>query len=104
VILVDSPDVVLAGHVHRELTGGTTRLPTRALTQAGGGPWATDPTDSDGLKALERVFEVEIAIGERPGDARIGTRALVKFRLDDEPLGWQLVRRARQLFLARLEL
>jgi putative peptide zinc metalloprotease protein len=102
--LVDAPGEAIAAELLRGAAGGESRLPARALSHAGGGPWATDPSDDDGLRTLERVFAVEIALAQRPPAARIGTRALVKFELAPEALGLQAWRRLRQLFLTRLEL
>jgi hypothetical protein len=32
-----------------------------------------------------------------------GTRVFVRFRHDPEPLGWQVIRRVRQLMLAQFD-
>jgi putative peptide zinc metalloprotease protein len=83
----------------RQVPGGTRQLPARALGSAGGGAFAVDPSDSQGLRTLERVFEIEVNI---PQDARtgyLGQRIFVKFDLGYEPFGFQIYRALNQLFL-----
>jgi len=85
--------------VIREVPGGLKSLPTPALGTLGGGSIAIDPRDNKGLTALDRYFEYEVAL---PGDqARpfIGQRVRVRFDLGFEPVGFQIYRSFRQLFL-----
>ena len=85
--------------VIREVPGGLKSLPTPALGTLGGGSIAIDPRDSKGLTALDRYFEYEVTL---PGeDARpfIGQRVRVRFDLGSEPIGFQIFRSFRQLFL-----
>lgn len=104
IAIVDRPGEVLRAQLLRHVSGGDSKLPSRALSLDGGGPWATDPSDADGLTTLQRVFEIDLALAERPALTRLGTKAWIKFVLSPEPLGWQCWRRLRQLFLARLSL
>jgi putative peptide zinc metalloprotease protein len=83
-----------AAEVLREVPGGTLRLPTPALGAMGGGPFAVDPRDGQGQTTLERVFEFAAA---RTG--YLGQRVFVKFDLGYEPIGFQIYRSLRQLFI-----
>ncbi len=103
--------VKLAGHLDtalpatlvREVPGGRDELPSRALATSGGGPFATLPSDPDGLRTLTRVFQVDIALPPDAPAGSYGARAHVRFEHNWEPLGTQLWRRLRQLLLSRLE-
>jgi putative peptide zinc metalloprotease protein len=83
----------------REVPGGTTMLPTAALGTAGGGRIAVDPRKPDGRTTLERVFEVEIGLPEGVETAFLGRRMYVRFDHGYKPVGLQLYRALRQLFL-----
>jgi putative peptide zinc metalloprotease protein len=73
-------------------------LPSAALADQGGGSYASDPAEKDGVHTLQPVFLVDLNL---PGHAlqRIGGRAWVRFDHGMEPLALQAYRRAAQLFL-----
>jgi putative peptide zinc metalloprotease protein len=48
--------------IRREVPGGSQQLPTAALGSGGGGPFAVDPRDRQGVTALERVFQLELVL------------------------------------------
>ncbi len=100
--LADRPGQTLHATAVREVPGGSERLPTKALALAGGGPFATDPRDSSELKTLARTFQFDLELEENVTDLTFGTRAYVRFEHPWSPLGVQLWRRVRQLFLSRL--
>ncbi len=85
--------------IQREVPGGTNLLPTAALGLSGGGTFAVDPLDSQGRRTLERVFEIEVALPEGAPVRYLGSRMYVRFDHGYEPLGIQLYRSLRQLFL-----
>ena len=87
--------------VRRELPGGSQQLPTAALGSGGGGPFAVDPRDRQGVTALERVFQVELALPEELRSPYLGARVFVRFDHVPEPLGSQWYRGVRRLFLTR---
>lgn len=87
----------------REVPGGSDRLPSRALSQGGGGRHAVDPSDSEGTRTLNRVFQFEVALPPEVGDLRLGTRVHARFEHAPEPLAFQVARRVRQLFLSRFD-
>ncbi|MEP6790445.1 MAG: biotin/lipoyl-binding protein, partial [Ramlibacter sp.] len=96
--LADLPARPLVASLEREMPGATRALPSAALGERRGGPFAVDPADKEGLRTLAPVFLMDVAVpGYPPG--RIGARAWVRFDLGYEPLGLQWLRRARQLLL-----
>lgn len=92
----------LSARISRQVPGGEFDLVSPALGTSGGGTIAVDPAQQGGTKALSRVFDVEVALGEPLRHAVFGDRAYVRFDLGWTPLGWQWALRLRQLFLARL--
>ncbi len=87
--------------LRRAVPGGSRQLPTAALGTAGGGSFAIDPRDADGLRTLENVFEFEVGLPESAPNDYLGNRVYVRFDHGYEPLGLQLYRAARQLLLSR---
>ncbi len=85
----------------REVPAGSMRLPTPALGSLGGGPIPVDPSDGRGLTTLERVFQFELVIPPEAVPGHVGGRVHVQFDHGTEPLGLQLYRSLRQLFLKR---
>jgi putative peptide zinc metalloprotease protein len=92
---------VVSGVIHREVPGASEQLPSTILGFGGGGEIAIDPSDTSGVRAFETTFQFEVAV--TPGElvTLIGSRAYVRFEHEYEPLGWQLARKIRQLFLKR---
>jgi len=88
--------------VVREVPAGQNDLPSKALGTTGGGASAVDPGDRQGRKTLQRVFQFDLELPQGTRVAAFGSRVHVRFEHDWEPLGFQLFRRLRQLFLARL--
>ncbi len=76
-------------------------LPSPALGQACGGRILVDPTDEAGTTAMEPFFVFDIALPEALRNIPFGTRVLVRFEHGNEPMGAQIARRVRQLFLRR---
>ena len=101
VILVDRPELVAEGRVVREVPAGETYLPSRALAVEGGGQIATDPRDTKGPKALERMFQFDVALGGLRSSDTFGERAYVRFDHNREPLALRWYRTVRLLFLSR---
>ncbi|MFC5301382.1 HlyD family efflux transporter periplasmic adaptor subunit [Azospira restricta] len=85
----------------RVTPGGTNDLPTAALGVAGGGAIPTAPDDREGVKALERIFLLDLQLAPDILPAAFGERVFVRFEHGYEPLGLQGLRRLRQLFLSR---
>jgi putative peptide zinc metalloprotease protein len=92
----------VAARMVREVPGGDNTLPSQALALEHGGTVPVAPSQTDEPRALNRVFQFDLALPDAVSAVRIGERAHVRFVLDDEPLGQQAWRRMRQLLLARL--
>jgi putative peptide zinc metalloprotease protein len=93
----------LPAEVRREVPGGSRQLPTAALGSAGGGPIAVDPRDNQGVTALGRIFQLELALPAAMRESYLGTRVHVRFDHGYEPLGVQLYRALRRLLLRHFE-
>jgi putative peptide zinc metalloprotease protein len=99
--LTDRLDTVAEGRIVRQVPGGEANLPSKALSTEGGGGIATDPRDSSGTKALERMFQFDVALAGAPRPALFGERAYVRFEHKSEPLALRWYRDVRRLFLSR---
>jgi putative peptide zinc metalloprotease protein len=86
----------------REVPAASDQLPSRALAVDAGGQVAVDTRDPDAPRSLERWFQLDFALPPGSVHNRFEGRAFVRFDHGWEPLGDQLWRRGRQLFLARL--
>ena len=87
------------GRLIAELPESRAELPSRALSTQGGGDFVLDPQGAAPLSTIASVFQFEVApLTDRPVD-KIGERALVRFDHGTEPVGFRLIRAARQLFL-----
>lgn len=84
----------------RQPAGGVDELPSPALGVSGGGYIPTLPTDQNGVKTVERVFMIDLALPTEVPPAAFGERVYVRFGHGWEPLAWQAMRRLRQLFLS----
>ncbi|MEM1011018.1 MAG: biotin/lipoyl-binding protein [Planctomycetota bacterium] len=83
----------------RMLPSAKNELRSNALTFAGGGTIAPDPSDPN--KSSESLFEIRLVLpnageGDRPRYLP-GQRAYVRIKLEDEPIMTQALRAARQL-------
>lgn len=103
-------DVKLADSLHDSIPASLTRgvpaaqqmLPSKVLGREGGGSISVDPSDKQGLRTLQSVFELDLTLRDQPDVWRIGQRAYVKFDHGNQPLAEQWFRQARQLFIRRL--
>jgi putative peptide zinc metalloprotease protein len=85
----------------REVPMARDELPNAALGQSGGGTVATDPRDPQGRRALDRIFQFDVALPPELARVPFGTRVFVRFEHAPEPLGFQVWRRVRQTLLTR---
>jgi putative peptide zinc metalloprotease protein len=89
----------VTARIQREIPAANFELPSSVLGSAGGGKIQVDPTDQQGLRARQQVFQLELAFtGEIPR-AYFGERVQVRFDHGSAPLAQQWYRRGRQLFL-----
>lgn len=95
---------VLPASIERQVPAGRDEVSSRALTVAGGGRIATDPRDPQGLRTLERVFEIDLAFTTPPGVLpSFGQRVHVRFEHGPEPVALQLWRGLRRMFLRHFD-
>lgn len=85
----------------RQAVGGVDELPTAALGIQGGGGIPTLPSDQNGVKTIDRVFMVDLALPANTSPSAFGERVYIRFDHGFEPMAWQGIRRLRQLFLSR---
>jgi putative peptide zinc metalloprotease protein len=81
--------------------GASEKLPTRALGTAGGGEVALNPSDGQGMTAVQRVFQIDLELSSQSKLINLGGRSYVRFDHGWAPLGVQWYRKIRQLFLSR---
>jgi putative peptide zinc metalloprotease protein len=101
--LANRPATSYQARIVREVPAASDRLPSKALTEAGGGRFAADPRDSNQLKTLARTFQFDLELPLDAANANFGSRVLVRFDHGQEPLAAQWYRRLRQLLLSRFE-
>ena len=89
--------------MRRVVPGATDSLPTAALGSGGGGKLAVDLRDERGMKALERVFQVDVELQQGTRHVNVGGRAFLRFDHGHATLARQWYRRVRQLFLSRFD-
>jgi putative peptide zinc metalloprotease protein len=92
----------VSARILREIPGATNRLPSPALGSLGGGRFAIDPSDAEGLTTLEPVFQLDLLLAEGRSINEIGGRAQVLLDHGMEPLAAQAYRALRRLFLRQL--
>ncbi len=95
-------DELLPARIQREVPGGTHRLPSRALGGEGGGRFAVNPADPEGLETLEPVFQLDLRLAKHRPIREIGGRVHVRLDHGMEPLAAQAYRAIRRLFLREL--
>ena len=89
----------MQAEIDRVVPAADYRLPSKALGSQGGGEILVDPLDGDGVKALEKVFQIELALSASLDRAHFGQRVQVRFDHGHQPLAVQLYRAGRQTFL-----
>ena len=99
--MAERPEHVLAGRVLRQVPAGGEHLPSRALSQDGGGQIAVDPRDQAGTRTLQRTFQLDIELSEDAAQRLIGQRVFVRFDHPMAPLATQWYRSVRRLLLTR---
>ena len=60
-----------------------------------------DPTDPDGMRALESHFQLDLSLPEEMKNPHIGGRVYVRFEHGTMPLALQWYRSLRQLFIRK---
>ena len=78
-------------------------LPSAVLGQHGGGEFAVDPRDQQGLRTIESVFEFELQLPTNLPFRYLGSRVHVRFEHPAEPVGGRVWRALRRGFLSTFE-
>jgi putative peptide zinc metalloprotease protein len=89
--------------IRREVPGGSQQLPTAALGTGGGGLFAVDPRDRQGVTTLARVFQLELVLPDELRSPYLGARVFVRFNHGFEPVGVQAYRTFRRLLLRKFD-
>ncbi len=87
--------------IKQETPEALEQLPSSILSNSGGGKIATDPSDSKGLRPLEKQYQFYIEPNREINNIKIGGRVYVRFDHGFKPLAFQWYRSLRQLFLRR---
>ena len=96
--LADAVHTPVAARLGTDFPAATRQLPSAALGEQGGGPFAVDPTAGEGTRSLDPVFLYDVFLSDRSLE-RVGGRAWVRFSHGYEPLAFQWYRNVAQLFL-----
>ena len=99
--MAEQPAESLKADIERIVPAADLKLPSAALGTAGGGVVPVDPTDPDGMRALESHFQLDLNLPKEVKDPHIGGRVYVRFELGSMPLALQWYRSLRQLLLRK---
>ena len=99
--LTDQPAKSLKAYIERIVPSADLNLPSAALGTTGGGIIPVDPTDPDGLRALESLFQLDLSLPDEVKNPHIGSRVYVRLDHGTLPLAMQWYRSLRQLFLRK---
>ncbi len=92
---------VLSARIVAEVPAATGDLPSRALSTEGGGSIVLDPTAEGKIQAFEHHFLFDLEVDRAGAPVGIGGRVYIRFAHTPEPVGHQLYRAARRLFLSQ---
>ena len=107
---VDAVDIAYSGDMSRSIPATikqiipeiSHQLPSAALGTVGGGNVAVDPLDKTGLKAIEKLQQIEIELDANNDETSyIGKRIYVRFDHGTAPLAQQWYKSMQQLLLRR---
>jgi putative peptide zinc metalloprotease protein len=99
--LAEEPARSLKADIKRIVPAADLNLPSVALGTAGGGIVPVDPTDPDGRRALESLFQLDLSLPRAVKEPHIGGRVYVRIEHGTMPLVMQWYRSLRQLFIRK---
>jgi putative peptide zinc metalloprotease protein len=88
----------------REVPAATHELPSRTLSQEGGGKIYIDPRQAQKNMAFQKIFLFDVELPPPEGFYNVGGRVYVRFDHGKEPVIWRWYRSIRQLFLKRFNI
>lgn len=89
----------LPAGILRIVPSATDRLASPVLSIDGGGPFATTRDAEGGMRLSEAMFQVDVAVEGGISQDFLNGRAYVRFDLGWEPIGLQIYRKTRLVFL-----
>lgn len=102
--LAHEPTRVIEGGVVRQQPAGKNELPSRVLAASGGGRVVVDPRDQQGVRALDRLFQIDVEPLNGEALAPLyGQRVYVRFDHPPLPLAKQWYRSLRRLLLTHFD-
>lgn len=99
--LAETPAASSRADIKRIVPAADLNLPSAALGTASGGMIPVDPTDPEGVRALESFFQLDLDMLEGVKDPHIGGRVYVRFEHGSMPIALQWYRSLLQLFLRK---
>ncbi len=99
--LVENVSASIPAAVKRIVPGAIQSLPSSVLGTAGGGRVAVDPSDPQGLRTIQKMFQVDLGLKVRHPVLNAGGRVHIRFDHGTEPLVHRWYRLLRNLFLSR---
>lgn len=101
VMMPQDTSVVWQARMVREVPAAGKELPSPALGQRGGGDIVTNPSDENGVDAVQSLFEFELALPPQAPARFLGSRVYVRFEHPSTPIGLRIWRGVRRLFLSQ---
>ncbi|HSC69568.1 MAG TPA: HlyD family efflux transporter periplasmic adaptor subunit [Cellvibrio sp.] len=94
-----APTATIGADIVQDSPIATQELPSQVLGAQGGGRLAVDASQPTGTHVKEKVFLLDLALGDFVQSGHYGERAYVKFQHPAEPLAKQWYRGLQQLFI-----
>lgn len=94
----------LPARILREVPRVSDQLPSANLGSQAGGSIAVDARDETGVRAMEQVYQLDIALPNESLQGYVGGKVHVRFNHAAEPIGQRWLRSLRQLVLQRLQI
>ncbi|MDH3461967.1 MAG: hypothetical protein OEM00_13560, partial [Burkholderiaceae bacterium] len=102
--LAHEPERPIKGRIVRQQPAGKNELPSKVLAASGGGRIAVDPRDPQGVRAMERLFQIDVEPLDGASLAPLfGQRVHVRFDHPPLPLALQWYRSLRRLLLTHFD-
>ena len=93
------PGRSLSAVIDQDIPIATLELPSQILGATGGGRIAVDAAQASGTLVTEKVFLLDLILGDFEQSGHYGERAYVRFKHPAEPLAVQWYRALQQLFI-----